>query len=279
MVSVRNVLLKETADGRSWRYGCPPRLLRDGYEQADAIVTVSGGLADELAAYAGIERSRITTVFNPVVGPHLATRAREPVDHPWFAPDQPPVILGVGKIGPQKDFPNLIRAFARVRAVRPARLMILGPARSEERYADHVQTVKALPAQLGIADDVGFPGWVDNPFAYMARAHLFVLSSAWEGFGNVLVEALACGCPAVSTDCPSGPAEILDKGRFGPLVPVGDDQALAAAILDVLDAPPSRDRQRARAALFTVENAIDHYLKLMFADEHAGDSALPGPSR
>ena len=157
--------------------------------------------------------------------------------------------------------------------------MIMGRAPKNEKHADYSQSVRALPEQLGIADDVSFLGWVDNPFAYMSRAHLFVLSSAWEGFGNVLVEALACGCPVVSTDCPSGPVEILDNGRFGPLVPVGDDQALAAAILNVLDAPPSPDRQRARAALFTVEHAIDHYLKLMFGSEHAEVSSMLKPSR
>jgi glycosyltransferase involved in cell wall biosynthesis len=100
----------------------------------------------------------------------------------------------------------------------------------------------------------------------MSRAAVFVLSSAWEGFGNVLAEALACGCPAVSTDCPSGPAEILEHGRYGPLVRVGDDAALAVAICRVLDEPPPRDELTGRAASFTVERAVDRYLQLMFGE-------------
>jgi len=121
----------------------------------------------------------------------------------------------------------------------------------------------ALAHQLGVGNDVAFPGFVENPFAYMARASVFVLSSAWEGFGNVIVEALACGCPVVSTDCPSGPAEILENGKYGPLVPVGDDEALADAILSMLSTPPDRDRLRAHSAMFTVDHAADQYLQVL----------------
>jgi PAS domain S-box-containing protein len=114
-----------------------------------------------------------------------------------------------------------------------------------------------------IADDVDVPGFVPNPLAYMARAAVFVLSSTWEGFGNVLVEALACGCPVVSTDCPSGPAEVLDHGRYGRLVPVGDEAAMAEAILATLDAPPDPVLLRARARMFSVDQALDRYLGLL----------------
>jgi glycosyltransferase involved in cell wall biosynthesis len=190
--------------------------------------------------------------------------ARRDLDHNWFTPGGPPVILGVGNLKPQKDFATLIRAFARVRAERPARLVILGDARGPDKDATYVAALKGLPAQLGIDKDVSFAGFAENPFAYMSRAAVFVLSSAWEGFGNVVAEALACGCPVVSTDCPSGPAEILDHGRYGPLVPVGDDAALAAAICRVLDAPLSRDELTGRAASFTVERAVDQYIELMF---------------
>jgi glycosyltransferase involved in cell wall biosynthesis len=118
--------------------------------------------------------------------------------------------------------------------------------------------------QLGVADDVSLPGFVANAFAYMARAAVFVLSSAWEGFSNVTGEALACGCPVVSTDCPSGPAEILAGGTYGRLVPVGNDAALAEAILSVLNAAPDRDKLRTRAALFSVDRAAAQYLELLF---------------
>jgi glycosyltransferase involved in cell wall biosynthesis len=154
----------------------------------------------------------------------------------------------------QKDFPTLLKAFARVRAVREARLVILGEGKKRIE-------LETLAQELGVAAEVDLPGWVDNPFAWMARAAVFVLSSAYEGLPGVLIQALACGCPVVSTDCPSGPAEILAGGTYGPLVPVGDDQALANAIFAVLSAPPDRDRLRARAAMFSMDRAVDQYLR------------------
>ena len=239
-------------------------LLRRAYLKADAVIAVSDGVAADLANYAGIPRDRITTVYNPVVGPDLWRKAREPLDHPWFAPGEPPVILAAGRLHPQKDFPTLIQAFAQLRAKRPARLVILGAANPTMRA--YAEELKALPGALGVAEDIAMPGFVDNPLAFMARSSVFVLSSLYEGLGIVLIEALACGCPVVSTDCPSGPREILDHGRFGSLVPTGDDEALAEAIESVLDDPPPPGRLRARAELFTVDRAIDHYLKLLFPD-------------
>ena len=226
------------------------------YPRADAIVAVSNGVAEDLVAMTGLPRERITTIYNPVVTPELPEMARVPLAHPWFAPGSPPVLLGVGGFRLQKDFPTLLRAFARVRAMRPARLVILGQGKKR-------MELEALARELGVAADVDLPGWVDNPFAYMARAAVFVLSSAWEGLPTVLIEAMACGCPVVSTDCPSGPAEILDGGAYGPLVPVGDDAALAEAILSVLDAPQDPNRLRSRAALFSVDHAADRYLEVL----------------
>ncbi len=238
------------------------RLLRDAYLCADAIVAVSDGVADDLAAHAGIPRQRITTVYNPVVGPDLFAKAKEPLDHPWFAPGAPPVILAAGRLDPQKDFCTLIWAFAQVQAKRPARLMILGAA-SLAKPA-HAVELKTLAATLGVEDDVAMPGFVGNPFAFMARASAFVLSSLYEGLPGVLIQALACGCPVVSTDCPSGPREILDGGRLGPLVPVGDATALAGAIEHVLDDPLPSELLQGRAELFSVRRAVDHHLELLF---------------
>lgn len=267
VVSEHNQLSGDTVGDRQWRYDCPPSLLFRGYMQSDGIVAVSDGVADELTEHAGVPGSRIATVYNPVVGSFLETRARDAMDHPWFAPGQPPVIIGAGALKPQKDFPTLIRAFARVRERRPARLVILGGIRNPGKDTEYVEELRSLPSALGVADDVDFTGFVTNPFAYMSRADLFVLSSRWEGLGNVLIEALACGCPAVSTDCPSGPAEILDHGRVGPLVPVGDDEALADAMIKVLDAPPSPKMLKERTTFFTVENSVDRYLELLFGRE------------
>ncbi len=239
----------------------PSSLLRRAYLQADAIVAVSYGIADDLASYANIPRERITTIYNPVVTPDLTAKARTPLDHPWFECGQPPVILGVGRLHPQKDFPTLIRAFAHVRAQRPVRLVILG-AGDAGRDA-YVSDLRSLPAKLGVDDDVRFEGFVANPFAFMARASVFALSSVHEGLPGALIQALACGCPVVSTDCVSGPREILDDGEYGPLVPVGDDAAMAAALQQVLDNPLPPDRLRARAELFSVDRAMERYSALL----------------
>ena len=236
-------------------------LLRRAYLAADAIVAVSDGVADDLAAHADIPRARITTVYNPVVGPDLLARSQQPMDHPWFAPGEPPVILSAGRLDPQKDFATLIRAFARVRSGRAARLMILGAA--NPRNLAYAEELRSLAASLGVASDVALPGFVDNPFPFMAHAALFVLSSLYEGLPGVLIQAMACGCPVISTDCPSGPAEVLDGGRYGPLVPVGDVAALAAAIERMLVDPTPAERSRARAALFSVDRAVESYLRLL----------------
>ncbi len=166
--------------------------------------------------FTGLARDHITTVYNPTVTPEMMEKAKEPLDHPWFAPDQPPVILGVGRYHANKDFPTLIRAFAKVRSGRPARLVILGDAEPGNKRDRYLAEINALVAELGIADDIDFPGFTINPYRYMSRAAVFVLSSLREGFPNVLVEAMACGCPVVATDCPHGPPEILANGAFGP---------------------------------------------------------------
>lgn len=262
-----------------------PPLIARSYPAADAIVAVSHGVADDLAETGSISDERITVIYNPIVDPELFQGFAEPVDHPWFAPNAPPVVLGVGRLKPQKDFPTLIRAFRRVRERRDARLMILGEAARPAKTARRQAELVALAGELGVADDVALPGFVRNPFAYMARSSVFVLSSAWEGFGNVVVEALACGCPVVSTNCPSGPAEILENGRFGTLVPVGDDAAMAEAIMATLDNPPDPDALRARADFFSVDRAVESYLKVLLGQTKnqrtralagAGDGAWTG---
>jgi glycosyltransferase involved in cell wall biosynthesis len=233
-------------------------MARRVYCWADAVIAVSRDVAEDIARHTGIEKTRITTIYNPTITPDLAQKAKQPLDHPWFAPGSPPVILAAGRLSTQKDFPTLLKAFARIRAVRPARLVILGEGKKRHQ-------LQALARQLGVTADVALPGFVDNPFAWMARAAVFALSSAWEGLPGVLIEALACGCPAVSTDCPGGAAEILADGRYGTLVPVGDDQALASALLSALDAAPDPELLRKRAAQFSIDRAVDQYLKVLTA--------------
>ena len=273
-VSQRNTLSSTIGGSAKWRKRFLPALIRRGYGQADAVIAVSNGVADDLARCTGIPRERIATVYNPVVTPDLARKAGEPLEHAWFQPDAPPVVLGVGALTEQKDFPTLIRAFARVRARRPCRLMILGQGKTPEDTATRQAELRSLAEGLGCADDLELPGFVQNPFKYMARASLFVLSSRYEGLPGVVIQALACGCPVVSTDCPHGPAEILAGGRYGRLVPVGDDAALADAIAATLDAPPAAAMLRARAGLFSVESAVDRYLELLLGPD-AQDGARP----
>ena len=231
------------------------QLMRLTYPLADAVVAVSNGVRDDLAATIGLARDRIHTIYNPVVDEHLLTRSHEAVSHPWFEPGAPPVVLGVGRLTPQKDFATLIRAFALVRQQRHARLVILGEGelRSE---------LEALIRSLRLQSDVSLPGFVNNPFSYMRRAAVFVLSSRCEGLPGVLIQAMACGTPVVSTNCPSGPAEILENGVWGRLVPVGDVEALAEAILATLDDGHYPDVAR-RAQDFAVERAVEAYLRVM----------------
>lgn len=232
-----------------------PWLMKCFYPWADAIVAVSDGVADDLAQIIKLPRERITTIYNPVVTPELLRKAKEPIDHPWFRPTEPPVILGVGRLTRAKNFQTLIKAFSLVRKERPARLMILGEG--EDRHE-----LTELSRKLGIDADIDIPGFVDNPYKFMANANVFVLSSRWEGLPGVLIQAMACGCPVISTDCPSGPAEILENGKYGKLVSVGDVAALAEAILMILDAPEYPDVAR-RARYFGMEQAVEGYLKVL----------------
>jgi glycosyltransferase involved in cell wall biosynthesis len=188
------------------------------------------------------------------------------LDHPWFAAGAPPVILSVGRLSPEKEFGTVIRAIAQLAPQRPVRLMILGEG--QERPA-----LEALIDELGVRDRVLLPGFDSNPYAYMSRAAVLVLSSRWEGSPNVLVEAMACGTPVVATNCRSGPAELLEDGRLGPLVPVGDHSAMAAAIERMLDAPVPRDELKRRANMFSVEAAAQAYLRVLLGDESGNRQA------
>ena len=232
-----------------------PHLMRLLYPKADLVVAVSQGVADDLCASLALPKEKVQVIFNPVARSGMAEQAAAPMDHPWFLPGEPPVLLGMGRLTEQKDFPNLIHAFALLRKRRDCRLIILGEGELREDLQD-------LIARLGLSASVSLPGFVDRPFSYMARAAVFVLSSRWEGLPTVLIEAMACGTQVVSTDCPSGPQEILEGGVWGRLVPVGDSAALAAAIAATFDdnRPPTVVE---RAAAFGVEPARDSYLDVL----------------
>jgi glycosyltransferase involved in cell wall biosynthesis len=251
-----------------WRGRDP--LVRRFYRHASGVVAVSAGVADNTARVTGISPARMRIVY-PGVTNDAAVRGREPLDHAWFHDGGPPVVLSVARYTPKKDHVTLLRAFAALRRQRPARLVLLGqdgPSRPE---------IERTIAELGVAEDVDLAGYDPNPFRYMARADVLALSSLSEGNPNVLWEAMACGCPVVSTDCPSGPRELLgEDDSVGRLVPVQDPPALARAIAATLDAPPSPDRLRARTERFPIGDSAEAYADVVAHWAHTPEPAETG---
>jgi glycosyltransferase involved in cell wall biosynthesis len=192
------------------------------YPRADAIIAVSEGVADSVSNFLGYQRDRVRVIYNPVPTEEIRARAAENVDHEWYAKREAPIVVSAGRLTPQKDFPTLIRAFGILRRDIPAKLAILGEG--PER-----KTLENLIGELGLHNSVELLGFQENPYKYMARADLFVLSSVFEGFGMAIAEAMALGTPVVSTDCPSGPAELL-KDHPERLVPMGNPEAMAGAM-------------------------------------------------
>ena len=227
--------------------------IRAFYRLSDALVAVSRGIAADVGRFSGIAAARIQVIYNPVLTPDLEERAREPLDHPWFRAGEAPVILSVGRLSLQKDWPTLFRAFVPLAREKKARLLVLGEG--EERPA-----LEKMLRELGIADSVSLAGYADNPYPYIAHADLLVLSSRAEGLPTILIEALALGTPVVSSDCPSGPAEILDGGRLGVLVPVGDAEGLALAMRHALTEPLRP--VGADLGCYRLDFVLDRYLEL-----------------
>jgi len=226
------------------------------YPCAHNVIVTSKGVADDMAAYTGLPRKRIQVVPCPVVPGELFHRPQALPDHPWFLKNGTPVILGVGELCERKDFATLIKAFAKIRKDKNCRLVILGKGKQEN-------SLRILARDLGVEKDMDLPGFKDNPYCYMAHAALLAFTSRWEGLGFVLVEALALGTPVVSTDCPSGPREILVDGRYGPLVAIGDVEQLATAIRKVLDHPLPRDLLQEAVLPYEIERSTSAYLQAM----------------
>ncbi|WP_424005004.1 glycosyltransferase (plasmid) [Haloarcula salina] len=221
--------------------------------RSDQFVAVSEGVAQSVVEYVGVDREKVSVLHNPIPVDEVRDRAEESVDHPWIESDDLDVVLGVGRLERAKNYGSFLRAFERVQAARPdTRAIIVGRGSKRDELEE-------LAAELGIKDAVSFPGFVDNPYGYMAGADVLTMSSIHEGLPTVLIEALACGCPVVSTDCPSGPSEILENGEYGPLVAVDDDEGLASAIQETLDDPLPSDVLIQRANDFAPDAVIDQY--------------------
>ncbi|MEL6438377.1 MAG: glycosyltransferase [Cyanobacteria bacterium J06621_8] len=254
IVSVHNTLTQESLHAQTLKRKLVPYFIPWVYRGADGVVAVSNGVSSDLVKL-GVQDKKITVIYNPIVTPEYQEKLQENFDHPWFDVDEPPVILAVGRLNQQKDFSTLIKAFAKVRQSVSAKLMILGEGEQQEQ-------LELLAQTLGVAKDILLPGFVDNPYVYMREAKILVLSSAWEGFGNVLVEAMAAETMVISTDCPFGPAEILANGKYGKLVSVGNVDEMANSIISALQEVPNRDILKARAEEFSLDIAIHKYLDL-----------------
>lgn len=228
-------------------------LARYLYARADHVIAVSEGAAESVATGTRAPPENVSVLHNPIDVAAVREGAERPVDHPWLNDDGLSVVLGVGRMTPQKDFPTLVRAFDRLQADNDdVRLIIAG-------QGEGLAELRELVSRLGLSETVDLPGYVDDVYAYIGHADVFALSSAWEGLPTVLIEALACGTPVVATDCPSGPREILRDGKLGPLVPVGNPTALADALAETLASRPDPAQLRGRADEFAPAAVIDDY--------------------
>ncbi len=230
-----------------------PLLIRLFYPAASKVVAVSRAAAQSLSAF-GLKQE-VQVIHNGLDTAKIRVQASEQVGHPWLAQDDFKLVLGIGRLSAQKNFRLLLRAFALLPGARN-RLIILGEGPEQAQLL-------ALAEELGVLDRVDFPGFVDNPFPFLARCNAFVLSSKWEGFANVVIEALACGAPIISTDCPGGPGEIFENGRYGRLVPLDDVPALAGAIQQCLEQTVDKKALIRFSQQFSIQNTAARYIMIL----------------
>lgn len=230
------------------------------YSFADHFVAVSMGVKQDMVKYFSLVESKVSVIYNPAIDKSIYDKMNEEVDHPWFIDSAIPVIIGVGRFAPQKAFEDLVDAFIFVRKQRAVRLVILG---KKNEGSDYFKMIQKKINDSGFRDDIALLGFVDNPFKYLKRADIFVLSSKFEGLPGVLIQAMACGCPVVSTDCPSGPREILNNGEFGKLTNIGEHGELGKAIIETLKSDPNKGKLEQRASFFSVDNSSKSYLELI----------------
>lgn len=254
VVSTRSVPTAVYCADRTLRRWMTLQISRLTYRLADQVIANSEGVAADLARSLGISNGKLTVIYNPLDLEGIDTSSRLPAEHPWLMPESAPVVLSVGSLAVLKDFQTLIRAFALVRSARECRLVILGEGPERAKLQSMIE-------QLNLRNDACLPGFVSNPFAWMRRAGVFVSSSLTEGCPNALMQALACDTAVVSTDSFGGSAEILQGGKWGRLVPIGDAEAMAAAISAALDSPRPNSRQRAND--FALREIAQQYLRAL----------------
>lgn len=245
--------------------------MRETYNMSDAIIAISQGVAADLVDI-GVQREKIHVVYNPVIGPDFAERLSQPASHPWANDKSVPLLLFVGRFAPQKDLPTLLKALSILVMTRPARLLLVGGSGDCSKFEIQQERIFEMANLLGVRECIDVMGFESNPLPYMRECSVFVLASLFEGFGNVLVEALAAGAAIVSTDCPSGPSEILDGGRFGKLVPVGDAEALANALFQTLDCPRDTTGRADWVQHFSSEVGIEQYKAIICPRQDNGRS-------
>ena len=236
-----------------------PNLLKTWYPIADKVVSVSKSMEHDFVINSGLENNLVTTIYNPLNLAKIEALSSESVDLPWLNDKKCPTLVAAGRLVEQKDFPTLIKAVRNISENEDIRLIILGAG---PEWAN----LYALIKNLSVEEHVKLLGHQNNPYKYFARADLFVLSSIWEGMPNVLLEALACRCQIVSTNCPSGPNEILQNGKFGNLVPVGNVREMQEAISAAIKSPIDKDILSARANEFALEKIGKQYLSLLFSN-------------
>jgi glycosyltransferase involved in cell wall biosynthesis len=224
------------------------------YPYADKVVAVSQGVADDLLAQRVTVAEKVRVIYNPTVSDELFRAIDEEIPLRLFSPEAPNFVA-VGRLSEPKNYSDLVDAFAIVRKSTPCRLVILGEG---EKRGELEAQIK----RLGLFEDALLPGFIGNPFPYVRAADCFVSSSKREGLPGAMIQALACGATIVSTDCHSGPREILDDGRYGVLVPVGDIDALAGAMKNALHCRFPPDLQKKRALAFSEENCVKLYSEL-----------------
>lgn len=257
--SKARIVLRAGSSSLPRRFSIRGLLVRWLFPRSDSVICNSQGVAELIHTEGGVPVRKIHVIHNPVVSDELRSLARKPADHRWLQSREGATVVSVGRLFPEKDYPTLIKAFEIVNERHPAHLVVFGEG--PERQALELEV-----DQRGLSDRVAFPGFVSNPYADVARADVFVLSSKREGSPNALIEALFLGVPLVATDCPTGPREILEGGKYGQLVPVGDSEAMADAILDAIKSGRNAPYPEESWRRFEIEGVVDAYLAQLLPD-------------